>query len=255
MGDNSAIEWTDATWNPVTGCDKISPGCKYCYAERLSNRLQRMRNPRYTNGFAVTLHPDQLDLPLRWRGARRVFVNSMSDLFHDEVPLEYVDRVFDVMRRAGQHVFQVLTKRPDRLLLWHRGRDTVVPVPTNVWIGVSVESIDYAWRVDRLRHVDADVRFISAEPLLGPLTGLDLTGIAWLIAGGESAGSPGRALVESVAGGLQPKSDAERWLLDLVEACHGADVAFFFKQWGGRTPKAGGRLLGGRTWSEYPVRA
>src|SRR5262245_28501947 len=186
MGDHTAIEWADATWNPVTGCDKVSPGCKFCYAERLAVRLQRMGNPRYTRGFAVTLHPDQLDLPLRWRAPRRVFVNSMSDLFHDAVPLDYVDRVFDVMRRAQRHVFQVLTKRPDRLLVWHRGRDVVVPVPPNVWVGVSVESMRYAWRVQRLRQIDAEVRFISAEPLLGPLSELDLSGISWLIAGGES---------------------------------------------------------------------
>jgi protein gp37 len=177
----------------------------------------------------------------------------MSDLFHDEVPLEYIDRVFDVMRRAPQHVFQVLTKRPDRLVLWHRGRSSVAAVPAHVWLGVSVESMRYAWRIERLRQVEAEVRFISAEPLLGPLTGLDLRGISWLIAGGESAGSPRRALVEVIAGRAQPKPQAESWLLELLEICRAADVAFFFKQWGGRTPKAGGRELAGRTWSEYPV--
>jgi protein gp37 len=214
-----------------------------------------MGNPRYQNGFAVTLHPDQLDLPLRWREPRRVFVNSMSDLFHDAVPLEYVDEVFATMARATRHVFQVLTKRPDRMVLWHRGRAEVVPVPPNVWLGVSVESMRYAWRVERLRQVDARIRFISAEPLLGPLTDLDLRGIAWLIAGGESGGIPRRALVEIIAGRVRPKPEAERWLLELRDLCQAAGVAFFFKQWGGRTPKAGGRELAGQTWSEYPVAA
>jgi protein gp37 len=219
----SRIEWTDATWNPVTGCTKISPGCKYCYAERLANRLRLMGNRRYQNGFEVTLQPDQIDLPLRWRKPRRVFVNSMSDLFHDAVPLDYVDRVFDVMARANRHVFQILTKRPDRMSVWHRGRNGVARVPDNVWIGVSVESMRYAWRVECLREVDAQVRFISAEPLLGALARLG------------------------------PKPEAECWLLELRDLCQASGVAFFFKQWGGRTPKAGGRELAGQTWSEYPV--
>ena len=255
MGATSAIEWTDATWNPVTGCTKISPGCKFCYAERLATRLQAMGNPRYRNGFAVTLHPDQLELPLRWRAPKRVFVNSMSDLFHEQVPMEYVDRVFDVMRRAPQHIFQVLTKRADRLVLWHRGGPEMKPIPHNVWMGVSVESIRYAWRVDRLRQVAAAVRFISAEPLLGPLAALDLHGISWLIAGGESAGSQRRSLIEMIGGQPQPKPEACSWLLDLRDLCAREGVAFFFKQWGGRTPKAGGRTLDGQEWSQYPAAA
>src|SRR5437773_2295967 len=181
MGDQSAIEWTDATWNPVTGCTKVSPGCKHCYAERLAARLQAMGNRRYQNGFDLTLHPDQLTLPLRWRAPRRIFVNSMSDLFHERVPLEYVDEVFGVMMRAPQHIFQVLTKRPDRLVEWHKARCEDSPLPAHIWLGVSVELAKYLWRIDRLRQVDVTVRFVSAEPLLGPLTGMDLSGIAWVI--------------------------------------------------------------------------
>lgn len=203
MGEQSAIEWTDSTWNPVTGCTKVSPGCKFCYAERLAKRLHAMGNPRYRNGFNVTLHPDQLTLPLRWRQPRRIFVNSMSDLFHTDVPLSYVDRVFEVMVSADHHIFQVLTKRGDRLAEWWRAHGG--PIPDNVWFGVSVESMRYGKRVDYLRTVDAGVRFVSAEPLLGPLGGLDLTGVSWLIAGGESAGSPRRALVEQVDQRLVPK--------------------------------------------------
>lgn len=252
MGERTAIEWTEATWNPVTGCTKISPGCKFCYAERLAERLRRMRNPRYRNGFGLTLHPDQLHLPLTWREPRRIFVNSMSDLFHDTVPLRFVDDVFQVMARARHHIFQVLTKRPDRLVLWHRGAWGMKPIPPNVWMGVSVESAAYAWRVERLRQVEARVRFISAEPLLGPIGDLDLNGIDWLIAGGESGGAPDRALVHRSESGLRPKAEAVRWVRGLRDLCQRCGVAFFFKQWGGPTPKAGGRLLDGQEWSEYP---
>lgn len=177
MAANSAIEWTDATWNPVTGCTKVSPGCKFCYAERLTERFGRQRFS------AIVLHPERLRLPLNWRAPRRIFVNSMSDLFHDRVPDRFISEVFGVMARATQHTFQVLTKRPDRLLAWHRAGGTI---PHHVWIGVSIESGAYAWRADRLREVEAAVRFISAEPLLGSLAGVDLTDIAWVITGGES---------------------------------------------------------------------
>jgi protein gp37 len=234
VGDHSAIEWTDATWNPVTGCTKISPGCKHCYAERLAVRLRAMGNPRYREGFAVTLHEDQLDLPLRWRRPRRIFVNSMSDLFHEDVPAEYIRRVFEVMGRARQHVFQVLTKRAERLaeiaglLGW----------PGNVWQGVSVESEEYTWRVAHLCHVPAAVRFLSVEPLLGPIPSLPLGGIDWVIAGGESG--PGH------------RTAASDWVRSIRDQCQRSGVAFFFKQWGGRTPRAGGRLLDGRTWDELP---
>jgi protein gp37 len=251
VGEQSAIEWTDATWNPVTGCTKISPGCKFCYAERLAKRLHAMGNPRYGNGFRLTLHEDQLTLPMRWREPRRVFVNSMSDLFHEQVPLAFVDRVFDAMVAADHHVYQVLTKRADRLVEWSRTRGNR-RLPEHVWLGVSVESMRYSWRVDRLREIDVPFRFVSAEPLLGPLDELDLHGIAWLIAGGESAGSPRRSLLETLRPQLMPKADALTWVRALRDVCRQAGVAFFFKQWGGPRPKSGGRLLDGREWNEIP---
>jgi protein gp37 len=246
MALDSAIEWTDATWNPVTGCTKVSPGCKFCYAERLTERFGRQL---FTD---IRLHPERLSLPLRWRAARRIFVNSMSDLFHEKVPDAFISAVFGVMAQAPQHVFQVLTKRPERLVEWH---DSVwcCPIPAHVWLGVSVESAAYLWRVDRLREVDVTVRFVSAEPLLGPLTGLDLDGIAWVITGGESGGPPDRALVEMTNRGVCPKPKGARWVSEIRDLCHARGVAFFHKQWGGRTPKAGGRRLDGREWSEYPV--
>ncbi len=247
MALNSGIELTDATWNPVTGCTKVSPGCKFCYAERLTERF----GPRPFS--EIVLHPERLDLPLRWKGPRRIFVNSMSDLFHEKVPFAFIDRVFDIMTQAPQHVFQVLTKRPHRLLAWHRsvgGR--MRSVPPNVWLGVSVESAAYVWRVDQLRDVDAVVRFVSAEPLLGPLTGLDLDGITWVITGGESGGPAERALVEMTPRGWRPKVEALTWVREIHNLCRRHGVAFFHKQWGGRTPKSGGRVLDGRVWSEFP---
>lgn len=248
MAESSAIEWTDATWNPVTGCTKVSPGCKFCYAERLTERFGRQR---FTD---VILHPERLELPLRWRGSKRIFVNSMSDLFHDAVPASFIDQVFVMMARATDHTFQLLTKRVDRLVHWHRGGPAMRSIPENVWVGVSVESAAYLWRVDRLRQVDAAVRFVSAEPLLGPLHGLDLTGIAWVITGGESGGPPERSLVESIAPGWRPKEEALGWVREIRNLCGEAGVAFFHKQWGGPTPKAGGRRLDNREWSEYPLR-
>lgn len=234
MGEQTAIEWTNATWNPVTGCSKISPGCKHCYAERLALRLRAMGNPRYRNGFAVTLHEDQLSLPLRWREPRRIFVNSMSDLFHEAVPEPFIHQVFETMKRAHWHTFQILTKRAVRLaqmaptLSW----------PQNVWQGVSVESARYTSRVHQLVKVPAAVRFLSVEPLLGPITDLPLTGIHWVIVGGESG--PAHRTIDPV------------WVHDLRRQCTAAHVPFFFKQWGGRTPKSGGRLLAGREWNEFP---
>ncbi len=234
MGDKSTIEWTDATWNPVTGCTKISPGCKNCYAERLAERLQAMGNPRYSNGFALKLQQDQLDLPLRWRQPRQIFVNSMSDLFHESVPEEYIRRAFDVMVRAHWHVFQVLTKRGSRLAeLAPR-----LPWPPNVWQGVSVENARYTSRVADLVKVPAAVRFLSVEPLLGPISHLPLDGIHWVIVGGESG--PGHRPIRA------------EWVREIRDQCSTADVAFFLKQWGGRTPKAGGRLLDGREWNGMP---
>lgn len=246
MGDRSGIEWTEATWNPTTGCDRTSPGCENCYAMTLAKRLQAMGQAKYQKdgdprtsgpGFGLTIHEEALGIPYRWRSPRVIFVNSMSDLFHPQVPLDFIRRVFRVVDETPQHTYQVLTKRSKRLaqvgehLSW----------PANLWMGVSIESDRYRFRVDHLRTVDAAVRFVSAEPLLGPLPGLDLSGIDWLIAGGES-GSNARAMQED-------------WVRDLRAQCNAAGVAFFFKQWGGRTPKAGGRQLDGRLWSEMPVAA
>ena len=245
MGDRSAIEWTDATWNPVTGCTKISPGCKFCYAERLTERWGR---GRFTD---VRTHPERLDMPLRWREPRRIFVNSMSDLFHERVPTAFIGDVFAVMRRADHHIFQVLTKRPDRLLEWQR--EAHPKIPSHIWVGVSVESTDYLWRVERLRSVDAAIRFISAEPLLGSLGDLDLDGISWVITGGESAGSEARALVTRTPSGWRPKATGLIWVRELRDRCRHKGIAFFHKQWGGPTPKAGGRILDGRQWNQLPV--
>jgi protein gp37 len=243
VSTNSAIEWTDATWNPVTGCSKISPGCKYCYAERLTERFGRQKFS------TIILHPERLELPLRWRMPRRIFVNSMSDLFHESVPDAFITRVFEIMTRAPQHTFQVLTKRADRLLAWNRAGGQI---PFHVWVGVSVESARYMWRVDRLKLVHARIRFISAEPLLGSLKGLNVNGISWVITGGESGGPAERALVRSSDGAFVPKPEAIRWIREIRDLCKAGGAAFFHKQWGGRTPKAGGRLLDGRLWSQYP---
>lgn len=237
MSDHSGIEWTDATWNPVTGCTKISPGCKHCYAERLARRLRAMGNPRYRDGFAVRLHPDQLNLPLHWRTPRRIFVNSMSDLFHDDVPDDYVMQVFDVMVRAGWHIFQILTKRSERL-----ARLAVrLPWPSHIWAGVSVENGRYTKRIRDLRKVPSRIRFLSIEPLLGPIDELSLDGIHWVIVGGESGGNR-RA--------MDPQ-----WARQIRDRCTEASVPFFFKQWGGRAPKSNGRILDGRTWEEVPTAA
>jgi protein gp37 len=235
VGDQSAIEWTDATWNPVTGCTKVSPGCKNCYAERLALRLQAMGNRRYSKGFALTLHRDQLTLPLRWREPRRIFVNSMSDLFHDDVPEDFIRRAFEVMSEAHWHVFQVLTKRSRRLAeLAPR-----LPWPSNVWQGVSVENARYTSRVVDLVKVPATVRFLSVEPLLGAIPDLPLDGVQWVIVGGES--------------GPRHRPVREEWVRDIRNQCAAAGVAFFFKQWGGARPSSGGRLLDGRLWEEMPM--
>jgi protein gp37 len=234
MADNSAIEWTEATWNPVTGCDKVSPGCAHCYAETFARRWRGIAGHPYEQGFDLRLWPQRLEQPLRWKRPRMIFVNSMSDLFHEQIPSDYIAEVFDVMGAADRHTFQILTKRHERLaelaplLPWH----------PNVWIGVTIENRRFVHRADYLRAVDAAVRFISAEPLLGPLEGLDLAGIDWLISGGESG--PGHRSV---------KVD---WLRDLRDQCVEEGVAYFFKQWGGHRPKAGGRLLDGRIWDQMP---
>ena len=243
MSDRSTIEWTEATWNPTTGCDRISAGCDNCYALSLAKRLKAMGNPKYQldgdprtsgPGFGVALHEDALTIPERWAAPRVVFVNSMSDLFHARVPRPFIERVFEVMARTPRHTYQVLTKRPNRLARLAPS----LPWPRNVWMGVTVEDASHVSRLDALRHVPAAVRFVSAEPLLGPLPNVDLTGIDWLIAGGES--------------GHHARPVDPQWVADLRDQCAQADVAFFFKQWGGRTPKARGRELDGRTWDEMP---
>ena len=234
MAHGSAIEWTETTWNPVTGCTKVSAGCKHCYAERMAHRLQAMGQRNYANGFAVTLQHHMLERPLRWRRPQTVFVNSMSDLFHEQVPEEYVREVFDVMRRAHWHRFQVLTKRAERLAALAGALDW----PDNVWMGVSVERADFTDRIDLLRRTPAATRFLSLEPLLGPLPELDLHGIDWVIVGGESG--PGARPIDP------------DWVIDLREQCRRADVPFFFKQWGGRNKKRTGRELEGRTWDQMP---
>lgn len=309
MSAQSPIEWTDATWNPVTGCDKVSAGCKFCYAEKLAERLQRMGNPRYTDGFAVRLQPDALPLPTTWRKPRRIFVNSMSDLFHKDVPDEYIDRTWAVMASTSWHTYQVLTKRADRLPEWFArvkdggpaaverdrrliydfrlktfGQETAdrhaaeeaPPTPevrfiydsaidagdvktdnsfrpsyslagechwrpwplSNVWLGVSVEDARVLWRIDELRKVPAAVRFLSIEPLIGPLPSLDLTGIHWVIVGGESGP------------GARPMDPA--WVRSVRDQCVEQGVPFFFKQWGGVNKKKAGRSLDGRTWDQLP---
>ena len=235
MATNSPIEWTDATWNPITGCSKISPGCKHCYAERMANRLKHMGQSNYRNGFEVTLQPQMLNLPLHWKTPKRIFVNSMSDLFHMDVPLSYIKDVFDVMRRAHWHQFQVLTKRAERIeelspnLQWE----------PNIWMGVSVEAKKYAYRIDHLRRTTAHVKFLSIEPLIGPVGKLNLRGIDWVIVGGESG--PGARPMDSA------------WVTGIRDQCLKADVAFFFKQWGGIQKKKTGRTLEGRTWDEMPA--
>lgn len=234
MAQNSSIEWTDATWNPVTGCTKISPGCKNCYAERLALRLREMGNPRYKNGFTVTLHPDQVTLPLRWNQPKMIFVNSMSDLFHDAIPDDYIKEVFDVMVRANWHIFQILTKRAERMARLA----PQLPWPSNIWQGVSVENSRYARRIAYLQKVPAEVRFVSVEPLLGPIPDLPLNGIHWVIVGGES--------------GPRHRPVQPAWIREIRKQCLTAGVPFFFKQWGGRTPKSGGRVLDGRLWNQMP---
>ncbi len=235
MATNSHIEWTDATWNPVTGCTKISPGCKHCYAERLSKRLKAMGQSNYRNGFELTLQPQMLQLPLHWKTPKRIFVNSMSDLFHKDVPTRYIKHVFEVMNRAHWHQYQVLTKRSDRVL----ELTTELQWAPQVWMGVSVETEEYRFRIDDLRKTGALVKFLSLEPLLGPLGKLNLRGIDWAIVGGESG--PGARPLEA------------DWVTDIRDQCLKAGVAFFFKQWGGVQKKKTGRTLEGRTWDEMPV--
>ncbi len=234
MAQNSSIEWTEATWNPVTGCTKISPGCKFCYAERMAKRLQAMGQPRYADGFQLTLQQDLVELPLSWKAPRVIFVNSMSDLFHKDVPTEFIQRCFDVMERASQHTFQILTKRPERVL----EVSGQLPWPKNVWMGTSVEDADYSWRSSVLSRTPAAIRFLSVEPLLGPIPRLPIKRIEWVIVGGESG--PG-------AREMNPD-----WVRQIRDRCVSHEVPFFFKQWGGVQKSRTGRILDGRTWDEMP---
>jgi len=233
----SKIEWTESTWNPVSGCSKISAGCANCYAERMAKRLQAMGQKRYVNGFQLTLHPEALDEPFGWKKPRVVFVNSMSDLFHEDIPLGYIEKVFAVMNSNPRHTFQILTKRSGRL----REFAPMLDWTENIWMGVTIERNDYVYRADDLRRVGSYIKFLSLEPLLGPLPDLDLDDIDWVIAGGESG--PGARVMD------------EEWVLEIKDKCRNYEnSAFFFKQWGGVNKKKAGRILKGKTWDEYPIK-
>lgn len=235
MAKNSSIEWTESTWNPITGCTKISPGCKHCYAERMSKRLCAMGQYNYRNEFELTLQEKSIELPLRWKQPQMIFVNSMSDLFHKNVPKNFILKVFSVMAQANWHTFQILTKRSDRLLEMNEE----LVWPANVWMGVSVENSDYLYRINHLCQTTAKIKFLSLEPLLGPLPGLDLTGINWVIVGGESG--PGARPID------------REWIIDIRDQCNYNHVPFYFKQWGGINKKKTGRLLDGIKWDQLPL--
>jgi protein gp37 len=235
MANNSHIEWTEATWNPITGCTKISPGCKNCYANRMAMRLKAIGQPNYRNGFELTLHEQMLSMPSKWSKSRTIFVNSMSDLFHQDVPPTFIHRVFSAMHQANWHQYQILTKRSDRLLSLNAD---IAWVP-HIWMGVSVENKDYTFRIDHLRRTGAHLKFLSLEPLLGPLPELDLSGIDWVIVGGES--------------GPRARPIEATWVRDIRDQCLNQDVPFFFKQWGGVFKKRNGRVLDGRTWDQMPM--
>lgn len=237
MGSKSSIEWTEYTWNPVTGCTKISPGCLNCYAERMAKRLRAMGQPNYSGGFKLAIHENVLKAPFGWRRPSRVFVNSMSDLFHEEVPVFFIQKAFEVMRSLPLHQFQILTKRAERLAELSR----LLPWTENIWMGVSVENRDYIGRIEILRQTGAQVKFLSIEPLLGPIPELDLAGIDWVIVGGESG--PGARPIK------------KEWVTEIRDQCLDAGVAFFFKQWGGTNKKRSGRRLEGRIWDEMPKAA
>jgi len=235
MSTKSSIEWTETTWNPVTGCTKISHGCKFCYADRMARRLQAMGLEKYRNGFAVTIHPSALKDPLTWKKPRLVFVNSMSDLFHEDVPLSFIQSVFKTMNEASQHTFQVLTKRPSRVLEIENNLDW----SPNIWLGTSIESQRWQFRLQELNKINAEVKFLSLEPLIGPLPDIPVKGIDWVIVGGESG--PG-------ARPMEPD-----WVREIRDVCLQEEVPFFFKQWGGVFKKRAGRILDGRTWNQMPA--
>ncbi len=237
MALSSSIEWTNSTWNPLTGCTKISLGCANCYAERMALRLRAMGNPNYANGFNITMHEDALELPLKWKKTQTIFVNSMSDLFHDNVPDEFIFRVFDIMRRADWHSFQILTKRSERL----KSLSSKLPWMSHIWMGVSVEDHYHTYRINHLRSTGAKVKFLSLEPLLSNIPNLNLETIDWVIVGGES--------------GPRARPIKESWIIDIRNQCKDKRVPFFFKQWGGVNKKKAGRELEGRTWDEMPILA
>lgn len=234
MANKSTIEWTESTWNPVTGCTKISPGCKNCYAERMARRLQAMNQHNYRNGFKLTLQPQMLDLPLHWKKPQMIFVNSMGDLFHDSVPVKFIEQVFAVMNRANWHCYQILTKRSKNL----QKANGSLPWSKNIWAGVTIENSEYLYRIDNLRKSGAFGKFISFEPLIGRVGKIDLRGIDWVIVGGESG--PGARPI------------MKEWVTEIRDQCIDAGVAFFFKQWGGVRKKANGRTLDGRNWNQTP---
>jgi len=236
MSDSSAIEWTEATWNPVTGCTKISIGCQNCYAERMAYRLQAMGQANYSDGFKVKTHEKVLLLPLRWKKSRTIFVNSMSDLFHEEVPVSFISKVFKIIEKTPHHIFQILTKRSDNL----QKLSKCLPWPDNIWMGVTVENNKYLQRIDDLINIPARIKFISFEPLLGPITDIDLTNIDWVVVGGES--------------GPKARPMSPSWVKHIRNQCLATNVPFFFKQWGGFNKKKAGRMLDGRTWDEMPDR-
>ncbi len=238
MAATTQIEWTDATWNPTSGCSKVTRGCDFCYAERFSERFRGVAGHVFENGFDLTLRPERLTQPLNWRQPRRIFVNSMSDLFHKDVPRSFVDSVFDAMEAADWHTFQVLTKRSSLMVRYLRCRYGNGVAPAHIWLGVSVEDAKNAVRLNHLRSARASVKFVSFEPLLASVGRVDLTGIDWVIVGGES--------------GPRARPMAEEWAIEIRDQCRAAKVAFFFKQWGGIRPKSGGRLLCGREWNNYP---
>jgi protein gp37 len=235
MANKSSIEWTESTWNPVTGCSKISPGCKNCYAERMANRLQKIGVERYKDAFELTMHPDVLDTPLSWKSPKVIFVNSMSDLFHEKIPLSFIQDTFEVMRKAHWHTFQILTKRSERLKMLA----PLIEWPENVWMGVSVESQRYVYRIDHLRAVPSAVRFLSVEPLINKVDKMNLKAIDWVIVGGES--------------GPKARKLEQEWVIHIKDICDKYSVPFFFKQWGGVRKKKTGRLLQGQTWDSMPI--
>jgi protein gp37 len=238
LASNTQIEWTDATWNPVTGCTKVTRGCDLCYAERFSERFRGVPGHPFESGFDLKLRPERIHQPKKWRQPKRIFVNSMSDLFHKEIPKEFIDRVFDTMEAADWHTYQVLTKRSSLLVRYLRERYGKELAPPHIWLGVSVEDAQNTVRIKHLRAASASTKFVSFEPLLGPVGEVNLAGIQWAIVGGES--------------GPRARPIEEDWVVDIRDQCRAAKVAFFFKQWGGFRPKAGGRLLRGREWNQYP---